>query len=72
MSDDLRDRIAKVIRDHDTPVGLDTGEEDEFDCCAQAIIADLGLVVERTLRVMDYGAGEFLIPETRVVGKWER
>ena len=72
MSDDLRDRIAKVIRDHGTPVGLDTGEEDEFDCCAQAIIDDLGLVVERTVRVVDCGAGEVRIPETRVVGKWER
>ena len=73
MSDELRDRIAKVIRDHGTPVGLDTGEEDEFDCCAQAIIEDLGLVVERTVRVVDYGgAGELRIPETRVAGKWER
>jgi hypothetical protein len=39
---------------------------------AQAVIDDLGLVVERTVRVVDHGAGEVRIPETRVVGKWER
>ena len=72
MIGDLRDRIAAVIRDHGTPVGLDTGEMDEFDCCAQAIIDDLGLVEERTVRVVDLGAGELHIPESRVVGKWER
>ena len=72
MSDELRDRIAKAIRDHGTPVGLDTGEEDEFDCCAQAVIEDLGLVVETTVRVVDVGAGPLRIPEARVVGKWER
>ena len=72
MSDNLRDRIAKVIRDHGTPVGLDTGEMDEFDCCAQTVIEDLGLIVERTVRVVDVGAGPLRIPETRVVGKWER
>ena len=72
MIGDLRDRIAAVIRDHGTPVGLDTGEMDEFDCCAQAIIDDLGLVEERTVRVVDHGAGELRIRESRVVGKWER
>ena len=72
MIGDLRDRIAAVIRDHGTPVGLDTGEMDEFDCCAQAVIDDLGLVVETTVRVVDYGAGPLRTPETRVVGKWER
>jgi hypothetical protein len=29
-------------------------------------------IVERTVRVVDHGAGEVRIPETRVVGKWER
>lgn len=66
MSDGLRDRIAKVLR-RETDNGGSRTED-----YAQAVIEDLGLVVERTLRVMDYGAGEFLIPESRVVGKWER
>ena len=71
MSDDLRDRIAEsqrrtlarqaLVSDVDLPAYL-----------AQAVIDDLGLVVERTVRVVDHGAGEVRIPETRVVGKWER
>ena len=66
MSDDLRDRIADVLR-RETDNGGSRTED-----YAQAIINDLGLVVERTVRVMDYGAGPLRIPETRVVGKWER
>ena len=74
MSDDLRDRIADVLSGH--PIGsgyygTSVGMDEALDM-ADEIIEDLGLVVERTLRVMDYGAGEFLIPESRVVGKWER
>ena len=74
MSDDLRDRIADVLAGH--PIGsgyygTSVGVDEALDM-ADEIIEDLGLVVERTLRVMDYGAGEFLIPESRVVGKWER
>lgn len=71
MSDELRDRIAEsqrrtlarqaLVSDVDLPAYL-----------AQAVIDDLGLVVERTVRVVDYGAGPLRIPETRVVGKWER
>ena len=69
MSDDLRDRIAAVLFDHySRSDGLDVTAEDS----AQAVIDDLGLVVERTVRVVDVGAGELRIPETRVVGKWER
>ena len=69
MSDELRDRIAEVLFDHySRSDGLDVTAEDS----AQAVIDDLGLVVEGTVRVMDYGAGELRIPETRVVGKWER
>lgn len=74
MSDDLRDRIADELAGHPigagyyaTSVGIDEARE-----MAQAVIDDLGLVVERTVRVMDHGAGELRIPETRVVGKWER
>ena len=66
MSDDLRDRMAGHIWQSSTLTY--EGAND----IAQRIIDDLGLIVERTVRVMDYGAGEFLIPETRVVGKWER
>lgn len=71
MSDELRDRIAEsqrrtlarqaLVSDVDLPAYL-----------AQAVIDDLGLVEERTVRVVDHGAGEVRIPETRVVGKWER
>ena len=71
MSDELRDRIAEsqrrtlarqaLVSDVDLPAYL-----------AQAVIDDLGLVVETTVRVVDYGAGPLRIPETRVVGKWER
>ena len=74
MSNDLRDRIADVLSGH--PVGsgyygTNVGV-DEALSMADEVIADLGLVVERTVRVMDYGAGPLRIPETRVVGKWER
>ena len=74
MSNDLRDRIADVLSGH--PVGsgdygTNVGREEALDL-ADEVIADLGLIVERTVRVMDYGAGEVRIPETRVVGKWER
>ena len=66
MVDDLRDRIADVLR-RETDNGGSRTED-----YAQAVINDLGLVVERTVRVADHGAGEVRIPETRVVGKWER
>ena len=69
MSDDLRDRIAEVLFEHySRSDGLDVTAEDS----AQAVIDDLGLVVERSVRAVDHGAGEVRIPETRVVGKWER
>ena len=69
MIDDLRDRIAEVLFEHySRSDGLDVTAEES----AQAVIEDLGLVVERTVRVVDHGAGEVRIPETRVVGKWER
>ena len=66
MSDDLRDRIAEVIQ-----AATDNGASKSGDY-AQAVINDLGLVVERTVRVVDHGAGELRIRESRVVGKWER
>ena len=74
MGDELRDRIADVLSGH--PIGggyygTSVGREEALDM-ADEIIADLGLVVETTVRVVDYGAGELRIPETRVVGKWER
>ena len=66
MSDELQDRIAGPIRQNSglTPEGAAH--------IAQTIIDDLGLIVERTVRVVDYGAGPLRIPEARVVGKWER
>ena len=74
MSDDLRDRIADVLSGH--PIGsghygTNVGTDEALDM-ADEVIADLGLVVERTVRVVDVGAGPLRIPETRVVGKWER
>ena len=66
MSDELRDRIAEALR-RETDNGGSRAED-----YAQAIIDDLGLIVERTARVVDHGAGEVRIPESRVVGKWER
>ena len=69
MSDDIRDRIAEVLFEHySRSDGLDVTAEES----AQAVIDDLGLVEERTVRVVDYGAGPLRIPEARVVGKWER
>ena len=74
MSDELRDRIADELAGHQigagyyaASVGMDEARE-----MAQAVIDDLGLIVERAVRVVDYGAGPLRIPETRVVGKWER
>ena len=74
MSDDLRDRIADVLSGH--PIGggyygTSVGVEEALDM-ADEVIADLGLVVERTVRVVEVGAGPLRIPESRVVGKWER
>ena len=74
MSDDLRDRIADVLSGH--PIGsgyygTSVGIDEALDM-ADEVIADLGLIVEGTVRVVDYGAGELRTPETRVVGKWER
>ena len=66
MIDDLRDRIAEALR-RETDNGGSRTED-----YAQAIIDDLGLIVEGTVRVVDYGAGPLRIPESRVVGKWER
>ena len=74
MSDDLRDRIADVLSGH--PIGsgyygTSVGIDEALDM-ADEVIADLGLIVEGTVRVVDYGAGPLRIPEARVVGKWER
>ena len=74
MSDDLRDRIADVLTGH--PIGsgyygTTVGWDEALDM-ADEVIADLGLVVERTVRVVDVGAGPLRIPQTRAVGKWER
>ena len=74
MSNDLRDRIADVLSGH--PIGsgyygTNVGIDEALDM-ADEVIADLGLVVERTVRVVDHGAGPLRIPEARVVGKWER
>ena len=74
MIDDLRDRVAGVLSGH--PIG--DGDyrtivvRDEGLDMADEVIADLGLVVETTVRVVDHGAGEVRIPVSRVVGKWER
>ena len=74
MTDDLRDRIADVLCGH--PIGRGyfgaSVSRDEARDMADEVIADLGLVVERTVRVVDVGAGPLRIPQTRVVGKWER
>ena len=83
MSNDLQDRIAGVLTGH--PIGgVLTGHpigggyygttvgRDEALSMADEVIEDLGLVVETTVRVVDHGAGPLRIPESRVVGKWER
>ena len=66
MIDDLRDRIAWPIWQNSTLTSEGAAH------IAQAIIEDLGLVVERTVRVVDCGVVPLRIPESRVVGKWER
>ena len=74
MIDDLRDRIADVLSGHligSGYYGTSVGRDEALDM-ADEVIADLGLVVERTVRVMDYGAGPVAIPESRIVGKWVR
>ena len=71
MSNDLQDRIAGVLDENFNPDKYPIMAE-MFRDYAQTIIADLGLVVERTVRVVDVGAGPLRIPESRVVGKWER
>ena len=74
MSNDLQDRIAGVLTGH--PIGGGyygtTVGWDEALSMADEVIEDLGLVVETTVRVVDHGAGPLRIPESRVVGKWER
>lgn len=66
MIDDLRDRMAGHIWQNSSLTPEATAH------IAQAVIDDLGLIVERAVRVVDHGAGEVRIPESRVVGKWER
>ena len=66
MIDELRDRIAEALR-RETDNGGSRTED-----YAQAVIDDLGLIVEGTVRVVDYGAGPLRIPQTRVIVKWER
>lgn len=69
MSDELRDRIAAKLELGTSCCELCWESAKEV---AQTVIEDLGLVVETTVRVVDHGAGDVRIPETRVVGKWER
>ena len=74
MSDDLRDRIAEVLSGHpigDGYYGTSVGVDEALDMAGE-VIADLGLIVERTVRVVDVGAGPVAIPESRIVGKWVR
>lgn len=72
--DELRDRIADALAGH--PIGrgyyATTVSREEAQDMADEVIADLGLFVEGTVRVVDYGAGPLRIPQTRAVGKWER
>ena len=74
MSNDLQDRIAGVLSGH--PIGggyygTTVGWDEALDMAGE-VIEDLGLIVERTVRVVDYGGGPLAFPEARVVGKWER
>lgn len=62
MSDDLRDRIAAVIQ-----AATDNGAS-KSDDYAQAIIDDLGLVVEKRI---DIPGRRGINPVHRVVGRWE-
>lgn len=62
MNDDLRDRISRAIYAH-TQVSIGVA-----GLAADEIIADLGLITETTVR-REHGLA---IPESRVVGKWER
>ena len=74
MSDELRDRIADVLSGHpigDGYYGTSVGVDEALDM-ADEVIEDLGLVVERPVRVVAHGSGPLRIPERRVVGKWER
>ena len=62
MSDELRDRIAAVIQ-----AATDNGAS-KSDDYAQAIIDDLGLVVEERI---DIPGRRGINPVHRVVGRWE-
>ena len=74
MSDDLRDRIAGVLTGH--PIGggyygTTVGWDEALDMAGE-VIEDLGLIVERTVLVVDYVGGPLRIPKSRVIGRWER
>lgn len=64
MSDELRDRIARVIHREECACGEDVTEEWE-ERWAQAIIDEFGMQVEECPCVFD-------CKETRIVGKWEK
>lgn len=51
MSDDLRARIAEVLRHHGAPTHVDPGglPADEFDCCADAVMAVVDEAVAQVL-----------------------
>jgi len=51
VSDDLRARIARVLREHEPPTHVDRDglPADEFDCCADAVMAVLDEVFPPSL-----------------------
>lgn len=52
MTDDLRARILAVLREHQPPTHTDSQglPPDEFECCADAVLAVLGPAQEQTVR----------------------
>ena len=55
MSDDIRDELARLLREHQTPIPDDGYPADEYDCCADAILERF-LVVPRDQVNTEYGA----------------
>ena len=54
MSDDIREELARLLREHQPPIPDDGYPADEFDCCADAILARF-LVVPADRVTTEYG-----------------
>lgn len=52
---DTREALARLLREHRTPVPDDGYPADEYDCCADAILAEFLVVPRSDIAGTEYG-----------------